>query len=414
MLGRGKRSKKDAASDDLNYEESKELARHEEWTVRRDLARRTDVKPEILYYLAEDESPEVRREIALNASTPAQADLLLANDVDDEVRVELARKISRLLPTLSDSEKDRLGELTLRALELLAEDQLPRVRSILSEELKHSQLAPKKIVQRLARDVEEIVSVPVLQYSPLLNDQDLLEIIASGAARGALKAISQRDSVSEPVSDAIVATMDVPAVAALLANPSAQIREETLDAIIDNAADTVELHEPLVYRPELSLRAVRRIASFVALSLVSALMERNDLDQETVDELNKAVRQRIEESDEQKESAKDRAEALAAKGELDDEAVCEAIQGGDKEFVRYALAIMAQVNTGTVDRVLNSKSPKPVTSLCWRAGLSMRTAMNLQLRVAKVPPTQILNAKDGVDYPLSEAEMLDQLDLFSI
>ena len=32
--------------------------------ARRDVARRLDTRPEILYYLAEDSSPEVRRDIA--------------------------------------------------------------------------------------------------------------------------------------------------------------------------------------------------------------------------------------------------------------------------------------------------------------------------------------------------------------
>jgi len=51
-----------------------------------------------------------------------------------------------------------------------------------------------------------------------------------------------------------------------------------------------------------------------------------------------------------------------------------------------------------------------VTSLAWKAGLSMRTAIQLQLKIAKVPPPDVLNARNGFDYPLSEAEMKRQLE----
>lgn len=411
LLGRG-RTAGACGPRSRNYEKNKRLAAYGDAKGRRRLAQRQDTQPEILYYLAEDEEPAVRRAVAGNAATPAQANLLLSGDSDDEVRCDLARKIARLLPDLSPSEQTRVRERTIEVLEVLARDQLPRVRQILADELKHSDCVPRHIVRRLAEDVEDIVAVPVLEYSPLLNDHDLLEIIAGGAAQGALSAIARRREVSAPVSDAIVATLDVPAVAALLANPSAQIREETLDAIIDNAAAVECWHEPLVLRAGLSLRAMRRIAGFVALSLVDILVQRHDLDPRAVDELNRAVRRRIEESEfGSDELPDDRVRRLAKAGRLDDESLADAIERGEADFVKAALASMASLAPDAVARILGSNSPNAVTALAWKAGLSMRTAMRLQLRTAHIPPTRILNARNGFDYPLSEEEMRRNLDL---
>ena len=73
-----------ADSGDATYEESKRLARHDDPVVRANLARRTDVRAEILYYLAEDEVAAVRRGIAANMQTPRQADLLLARAANAE------------------------------------------------------------------------------------------------------------------------------------------------------------------------------------------------------------------------------------------------------------------------------------------------------------------------------------------
>lgn len=395
----------------LTYEESRELARHEDSDVRKRLARRTDIRPEVLYYLAEDSEPEVRQEVANNVATPMKADLILANDEVDEIRVDLARKIARLLPDIPEDQQGRLREMALEVLEVLAQDQLPRVRQILSEELKHSDSVPLHIVKMLARDVEEIVSVPVLEYSPLLSDQDLLEIIAGAAARGALSAIASRENVSGDVSEAIVATLDVPAVASLLSNPSAQIREDTLDTIIDNASEIDAWHQPLVFRPDLSIRAVRRIASFVALSLVDTLVQRHNIDEETVRDLNRSMRKRIETEDlAEGDSPADQVKALKEKDELDDEAVINAIEMGQRDFVMQALNVLTGLSLDAVKKLVSSRNPRTVTSLAWKAGLSMRTAIQLQLKIAKVPPPDVLNARNGFDYPLSEAEMKRQLE----
>src|SRR3546814_6706070 len=76
-------------------------------------------------------------------------------------------------------------------------------------------------------------SLPLLDCSPLLSDEDLLEIIASSGLSSRLCAIARRSSLGETISDAIVLRNDRPAVSALLANGSAQIREETLDRLIE-------------------------------------------------------------------------------------------------------------------------------------------------------------------------------------
>lgn len=397
----------------IAYEESKRQARDPDSEIRRVLAGRADVRPEILYYLAADDAPQVRRAIAANAGTPGQADLVLSRDGDDEVRCELARKIGRLLPGLSAEQTSKIRDLALETLEILARDQLPRVRAILAEELKHADTVPREIVGRLARDVETIVAAPVLEYSPLLSDGDLLEIISAGTSDGALAAIARRNRIGTSVTDAIAGTMVAPAVAALLANESAQIREETLDLIIDSAPENEAWHQPLVLRPELTVRAMRRIAGFVAAALVDLLAEKHKLDDGTAADLRKVVRRRIDavSAAESAIESPERVRDLKAAGKLDDETVADAIDRNDRAFVLQALAELSGLPTTTIARVVDSKSPKGVTAIAWKAGLSMRTAVRLQHRVALIPPKQVLNARNGVDYPLNASDLEMQLSL---
>ena len=301
----------------LTYKESKGLARHGGATERKSLAARTDVNPEILYYLADDPEPEVRRQIAVNETAPRQVDIKLARDTDTEVRSGLAGKIARLAPGLTADEQDTIRRMTHEALVILARDEVPRVRRILSEALKDVADAPPDVIGRLARDVDLVVAGPVLEFSPVLTDEDLLEIIAGDPVHGSLAAISRRADVAESVADAISDTDDAEAIAALLANPSTQIREETLDSIIDRAVDVESWHSPLVNRPKLPARAALRLARFVAQSLLQTLTERKDLDTETALAVAAEVRKRLEE-----EYAAERAAEAVAK--LEDESPLDA------------------------------------------------------------------------------------------
>ena len=398
----------------ITYEEARNTAGHPDTDSRHRLAGRDDVQPEVLYFLANDESPLVRRTIAANASTPRQADRLLAEDVDDEVRCELARKIGRLAPRLNEAEKRHLQELTFEILDLLAHDLLPRVRQIVAEEIKHCASVPRRIVHDLARDVEIIVSAPVLEYSPLLKDEELLEIIASGTVQGAMRAISRRQGVSEPVADAIVARGEREAIAELLANGIAQIREETLDRIIGNAPKVKVWHRPLVERPELTVGAIRRIAKFVALKLLRVLEERRNLPAEAAKEVRRAVAKRIDQegADGDMDAAASAEDAYAA-GRLDDECLLEALGRGDRDFVTKALSLKSELPMSAVRRVLASNSAKSVTALAWAAGLSMRTAIQIQLRLAKIAASAVLNARDGIDYPLPPDDLKLHLELFT-
>ncbi len=406
--------------ENLEYETARSVLEKNQLAQRTELAGRADSPPEMLYYLANDESPNVRRRVAKNPHTPIQANQLLSDDKDDEVRCELARKIARLVPGLPRDAQVKLREQMEAILDKLADDHLPRVRQIVAEEIKHSDNVPKRIAMRLAQDLEHIVRAPILEYSPLLSDDDLLQIMASGIVNGAMAPIAKRQHVSEPVADAIVASLDVSAVASLLANKNAQIREETLDAIIDQAEDIHRWHKPIVMRPELPLRAVRRVAGFVASSLLSILLERDDLnlDKDTTDILKKAIRERIN-SEEEISSDDNSSTGLSAQqafdaGQLTDADISAAATSRRSEFVIEALSLKSGVPELLTRRIFEARSGKAITALTWKAGLSMRTALEIQKTTGHVPHADLVLARNGVDYPMDAEEMRWHLQYFNV
>jgi uncharacterized protein (DUF2336 family) len=402
----------------LSYEDARAVLEAHERSAEQELAGRADAEPEMLYYLAANGDDATRRAVASNPATPAKADRILADDVDPVVRAELARKIGRLLPDLLAPERERVCELTLETLQKLADDQAPRVRAILAEEIAGLDCVPRDVVLKLARDAEATVSAPILEYSPLLSDADLLEVIATARAQDALAAVARRRGVSEAVSDAIVASLDIPAVAALLANPKARVREEALEKIIDHAETIEAWHGPLAMRTDLSLRALRRIAGFVGAAILEQLCERHGLDDETQAYLNRCLRQRLERDDEKSHSAADglRAEILKVyeKGELTEAYVEKAVLTGQRDVTLECLAALTPASRQTVEKIFASRNAKAITALCWQAGLSMRVAFKIQTLIAKLHADEILPARAGVAYPLTEAEMQWHLSYFGL
>ena len=399
----------------LAYDDSKRLARDDNPEVRARLALRTDLRPEILYFMAEDDSAEVRGRIAANRTTPRQADLILARDRDEAVRRKLADKIADLLPELDPGGQEQARKYLVEVIEILAQDQAVRVRQIIAETLKDVASAPPRVIQQLARDVEAVVACPVLEFSPLLSDRDLIEIIESGTSSGQLSAISRRFGVGEQVADAIVAADDTGAISALLENDSAQIREDALDGLVEQAVQVTAWHKPLVLRPILPAAAVRKLAGFVAGSLLTLLQTRQDLDRKTARAVAKEVKRRLKAGEGEEPAGEDpaaQAKRLHEAGKLDDEALSRAVNAGERELVRHGLALRAGLPPAMVDHIFGAHSAKGITALAWKAGCAMRLATQIQLRMGGIAPTQVLHPKDGTEYPLSDDEMIWQLEFF--
>jgi uncharacterized protein (DUF2336 family) len=385
---------------------------------RSDLAARLDAGADVLHYLARQGAKAIRAAVAANPAAAAATNRMLADDGEEDVRAELARKIARLMPGLSERESEHVRALTIETLECLARDAAVTVRAILAEEIKALDCVPREVVQILARDAQSIVAAPVLEYSPLLSDADLMEIIACGQVTEVLAAIARRKPLSEPVADGIVQTLDIPAVAALLVNPDAKIRKETMDKIIENAEEIASWHLPLALRADLSARAIRRIGGFVGAGIIERLAARNDLSDATRIRLNRELRARLAETDigvaaPGGNAAHAVADALAD-GRLDGPFVEHAARLGQRELVVHALAALAHVTDQTVRKILAAGNAKPIVALVWHAHLSMRVAFKIQTQVMRLPGRELLPARGGVNFPLSKEEMRWHLAYFNI
>ena len=387
-------------------------------TTRVRLGASAGTAPATLQALAADASVTVRAALAMNPATPPQANHALARDGDERVRILLARKLAGLTPSLSSEGQVLLQRQACETLTALVADEAVRVRAAIAEVMKEMPDAPRALILRLAQDQAVMVCEPVIRLSPLLTTDDLLALLARSPPQAAILAVSRRSGIEAAVSDAIAATADSIAIQALLSNPSAQIREATLDALIAGAVEHVEWHEPLVRRPVLSERSARALSEIVATHLLEVLAARSDLGPKLSEELRARLATRLAPSsgepsraDEQSmDAALAKARALAADGNLTEAVLLDAAQCGDVRLVSAMLAVATGLPVSVVDRAATLRSAKGLVSLAWKAGLTMRSATVLQTVLARLAPDAILLPGPGGGFPLAVEEMRWQLD----
>ncbi|MBB6249650.1 DUF2336 domain-containing protein [Nitrospirillum iridis] len=409
----------------IDYETAKTVAARGDVAARVELANSPHTRPELLYYLADDDDERVRGAVVTNAMTPVRAFGRLARDPSDRVRTLLAEKLTRLLPDLSRPEVGAMRDVAFAALELLAADQVIRVRSALSSALADVECAPPKLAVTLARDVARDVAGPVLRWCMALSDEELLEILSRRPEPWVVEAVAGRRTVSRPVGDAVVAVGDHESWATLAGNPGADLSPKARRLLAEKGhmpigglppEEVPDSNAPGPAAPPAGPTAVsQRLASAVEDAIRDGLAGQG-LDRAGVEAVVTAAARRLDWAAGygSGEGATEKAARLAAAGGLNEEVVCDALSWGDRGFAQAALALLARVPADAVRRILATQSPKAVTALAWRAGFSMRGARALQARGAGIAPRKLLNARLGTDYPMTEVEMHWHLELFDI
>ena len=408
-----------------DYKRTKELAKSKDPAVRAALAKREDLAPELLYFLAEDSDAEVRRMVALNEAAPDLTHAILSRDDAEDVRAHLAAKIAKSYekPETISNEKSR--QISFDALSRLAGDQITTVRYAVADAIKDIPGAPSDIIIKIASDSEIQVSGPVLQYSQALTDEDLIRIISAPPAEGARNYISKRQGVGESVSDAIVATSDLSAITDLLCNKSAQIQESTLDGLVDQAEGIELWHAPLVSRHSLSKRACVRLAQFVAENLIDELQQRDDIDDAVMVDVRQAIQERLDGGKKAAKNDGDKSvtsqdflalpsptkliQGLLDKDELDIPMIVNALDVGDYSFVLASLIVKSGIDEGVAKLIFKNKSAKGITALCQLSDVPVTMLIKTQQRMGKVPPKDVLKPK-GQAYPMNEAEAEWQIE----
>lgn len=185
----------------------------------------------------------------------------LIKEPSAKMRSNIAQKVASGYGSSSFTPKS--NKIALDILRLLLKDTEKQVRLVLAQELKHNNAAPHDVILSLAYDCAEIAE-EVLQYSKVLQDSDLIELIEIENDLRKMVAITKREKVSKIISRKLVASNKSPVIISLLANSGAEIDEVSYNMIIDEFAHDFSIVESLVCRGRLSFVLAEKLYYLVS------------------------------------------------------------------------------------------------------------------------------------------------------
>jgi len=330
-------------------------------------------------YSSSGSDAEAIRELDVNEKLREEDVARLLTDPSGESRAAIAEKIASQHQGLSEGER-KLAEDIFR---VMVKDAEVRVRQALSRQLKENHLVPHDVALALARDVED-VALPMLQFSEVLSDEDLVEIVNSQDGHGKLVAVASRAHVSGEVAAALVASHDEGAVATLVANEGAELTEATLSRVVDEFGANDAIGKPLAERHNLPVTVAERLMARVSENLRQNLMKRRDLPPEMATAMLIQAREMavLGLADSETDVLK-LVEHLARHKRLTPSIILRAVCMGDMVFFEAALARLAGVKTDNARKLIHDSGKRGFEALFDKAKLprdfftAMRAAVDV-------------------------------------
>jgi uncharacterized protein (DUF2336 family) len=174
---------------------------------------------------------------------------------------------------------------------IMAKDAEVRVREALTLNLCRSSALPVDIAQALAKDNSDSVALPVIQFSEVLSEDDLIDIVRTQSSDRQV-AVANRETVPVAVSDSLVESGNEEAVVALVSNKGADLDEAVMHKVVDKYGDVEAVQEPLVQRPRLPVAVSERLVARVSDKMKDYLVTHHELPPDLASDLVMQSRER--------------------------------------------------------------------------------------------------------------------------
>ncbi|HZD25473.1 MAG TPA: DUF2336 domain-containing protein [Alphaproteobacteria bacterium] len=311
---------------------------------------------------------------------PALRSLAALARVGGSDRGALYDAVARLFLQRGESLVETERDLILDILQRLSRDVETAIRRRLADRLARRGDAPLALVRLLASDEIEVAR-PVLAFSPVLRDDDLIEIVRNRSRQHQL-AVATRRNLSEAVSAALVEAGDEDVIVALLNNADARISQQTLEYLAEEARRIDAYQRPLLQRPDLPHHLVRRMFVWVSEELRRYIVANFEVDRDELEaELSGAVSEAL--SEEQDEAAAGRlADSLQAAGRITPDFLLQMLQQGQVALFEQSFARFAGLPLRAVQRLLYEASGERLATACRALGID-RSRFLLFYQVAR-------------------------------
>lgn len=309
--------------------------------------------------------------MTLSTSELTQEDVRrLLNDPSGHNRALTAGKIAVSFANAKlDKEEEELATDIFR---LLLKDVEMKVREVLSSALHSCPHLPKDVAIGLAQDVES-VSLPVLEFSTVLTDTDLIEIVKAATA-SKQTAVAKRQHISTELADTIIdfgRTEDV--LATLAQNHNVDLRQASLDRALQRFPGSSRIADAIAQRPDLPLSISEKLVDWVSSRFREHLLSSNSLSAAIAADLVLEARERatlslvtngVEET-----HLVSMIQDLNERGRLTPTLILRALCMGDLAFFEAAIAELAQISIVNARLLIHDQGGLGLRSIYERAGL---------------------------------------------
>ena len=296
----------------------------------------------------------------------------LARTTDSALRRELLREVTDLFFETSGARNARESALFDDVLQLVAAEMQENVLAELAAQFADAPDAPVGLMRDLANHAFE-VAAPVLQRSRALDEHTLLQIV-NYQSQNHIKAVAQRQTVSETLSEAIVKFGDDIALDALMRNDGAEVSRTSMEAAVDRARRNTLLHEAVVERRDIPLDLLNEMYFVVETNLRNQIMKRNaTVDPGALDAALAKARERIKKSvgDLGAEAKNAMAFILSKKGsgELNARLLVSLYREAKRTHFLYGLAEITNLDPETVASLLERQDIDGLAMICRASGI---------------------------------------------
>lgn len=308
----------------------------------------------------------------------------LARAPDSGQRRELLREVTDLFFETSGSRNTRESALFDDVLKLVAAEMQDEVLAELATVFANAPDAPVGLMRDLANHSFEVAG-PVLQNSKALDEQTLLHVV-NYQSQQHIKAVAQRDTVSEALSDAIVRAGDDNALDALIRNDGAEISRTSMETAVDRARRNSQLHEGVVKRRDMPLDLLNEMYFVVEGRLRDQILTRNAaVDPETLEQALSKARARLNKSaGDLSAEAKNAMTFIQAKknaGELSARLLVSLYREAKQMHFLYGLAELTHLDHQTVATLLERKDVDGLAMICRAANIERPLFVTLAVLV---------------------------------
>ncbi len=256
------------------------------------------------------------------------------------------------------------------ALLMMLDDASPLVRRALADVFAYSLDAPSAIVHALSHD-QFAVSEPILEFSPLLVDADLVDLVATGGSEVQC-AIARRDNLPAAVCGAIAEVGTADAALALIDNPTARLVPLSWDRIVARHGHRAEVREALLALEGLPATIRLTLAEKLSQMLSRFVLARSWMSAERVEHVVGVALHRTAITiavEAEAETMPALVRHLCAAGQLTPSLLLRALMSGNVNLVAHAVAELTDMPAARVSTLLVGGSQPSVEALLTRAGL---------------------------------------------